>query len=458
MRQADTKEIYAAFEECGYRVTTDSRAIKGGELFVALKGENFDGNAYARIALEQGAAYALVNSDSVAASAGDWRVLPVENTLHSLWELARMHRQKAMVDGKPLKVLALTGTNGKTTTKELIRSVLSVKYRLTATEGNLNNNIGVPLTLLKITPETELAVVEMGASHPGDIKELVDIALPDYALVTNVGKAHLLGFGSFEGVKATKGEMYDYIKEHGGEIFCNEDSSDLRGMVAERGMSAIGYGLEYQGAKVLSADAGHPFLRIELADGTAVNTHLVGAYNADNVMAALAVGARFGVPQEDAVRAIEAYIPENKRSQMVCKNSNVLIVDAYNANPTSMAAALENFASVDAPYKIAMLGMMGELGAEEAVEHENILAKLGLMNLDKVYLVGQAYRNALRKVLGRTCEVPENVWLGNGSTEIGWFASSDDLASWIGSHKITGAYVLIKGSRSTKMEKCIDVL
>ena len=369
-----------------------------------------------------------------------------------------MHRQKAMVDGKPLKVLALTGTNGKTTTKELIRSVLSAKYRLTATEGNLNNNIGVPLTLLKITPETELAVVEMGASHPGDIKELVDIALPDYALVTNVGKAHLLGFGSFEGVKATKGEMYDYIKEHGGEIFCNEDSSDLRGMVAERGMSAIGYGLGYQGAKVLSADAGHPFLRIELADGTAVNTHLVGAYNADNVMAALAVGARFGVPQEDAVRAIEAYIPENKRSQMVCKNSNVLIVDAYNANPTSMAAALENFASVDAPYKIAMLGMMGELGAEETAEHENILAKLGLMNLDKVYLVGQAYRNALRKVLGRTCEVPENVWLGNGSTEIGWFASSDDLASWIGSHKITGAYVLIKGSRSTKMEKCIDVL
>lgn len=247
MRQADIKEIYAAFEECGCRVTTDSRAIKGGELFVALKGENFDGNAYARIALEQGAAYALVNSDSVAASAGDWRVLPVENTLHSLWDLARIHRQHAMVDGKPLKVLALTGTNGKTTTKELIRSVLSVKYRLTATEGNLNNNIGVPLTLLKINPETELAVVEMGASHPGDIKELVDIALPDYALVTNVGKAHLLGFGSFEGVKATKGEIYDYIKEHGGEIFCNEDSSDLRGMVAERGMSATCYLLEFVG-------------------------------------------------------------------------------------------------------------------------------------------------------------------------------------------------------------------
>lgn len=458
MRQADIKEIYAAFEECGCRLTTDSRAVKGEELFVALKGENFDGNAYARIALEQGAAYALVNSDSVAAASGDWRVLPVENTLHALWALARMHRERVRVNGEPLKVLALTGTNGKTTTKELIRSVLATKYRLTVTEGNLNNNIGVPLTLLRITPETELAVVEMGASHPGDIRELVDIALPDYGLITNVGKAHILGFGSLEGVKATKGEMYDYIKEHGGEIFCNEDNALLREMVAERGMKAYGYGLEYQGAKVLPMNADYPFLRIGLVDGTVINTRLVGAYNADNVMAALAVGAKFGVAQEASIRAIESYEPANKRSQMVRTETNVLIVDAYNANPTSMAAALDNFGAVAAADKVALLGMMGELGSEEAVEHSILLERLTKMPLSRLYLVGAAFATAVRKMFGRSCEVPENVWLGGRSMEIGCFRTSDELAAWIAAHPVKDSCILIKGSRSTKMEKCLSFL
>ena len=309
-------DIYRIFKECG-AVTTDSRTLKGGELFFALKGENFDGNEYALKALEEGAAYAVVNSSSPAASADDSRLIRVEDTLKTLQELARWHRSMTFVDGRPLTVIALTGTNGKTTTKELIREVLSVRYKVTATEGNLNNSIGVPLTLLKIDSSTRIAVVEMGASHPGDIKELVDIALPNYGLITNVGKAHLLGFGSFDGVKATKGELYDYLRRTSDKVFLNADNPHLCQMASERNLHddperpyslVIPYGLEYQGAKVLASSAGHPYLRISLNDGTTVNTNLVGAYNADNVMAAIAVGCHFGVGLEDAVKAVEAYV------------------------------------------------------------------------------------------------------------------------------------------------------
>ena len=289
-------DIYRKFLECGV-VTTDSRAIKGGEMFFALKGENFDGNEYALKALEAGAAYAVVNVAGPAGGSDDPRLIKVEDTLKTLQELARWHRSMTIVDGKPLTVIALTGTNGKTTTKELIREVLSVKYKVTATEGNLNNSIGVPLTLLKIDSETELAVVEMGASHPGDIKELVDIALPNYGLITNVGKAHLLGFGSFEGVKATKGELYDYLRRTADKAFINVDNPHLCQMASERNMQhdtersyslLLPYGLDYQGFKVLPSDAEHPYLRIS-AGTSVINTNLVGSYNADNVMAALAV-------------------------------------------------------------------------------------------------------------------------------------------------------------------------
>ena len=230
------QEIHNIFKSCTC-VTTDSRTLKGGELFFALKGENFDGNEYALKALEAGAAYAVVNADSaVAQTSDDPRLIKVDDTLKTLQDLARWHRSMTIVDGKPLTVIALTGTNGKTTTKELIREVLSVKYKVTATEGNLNNSIGVPLTLLKINSETQLAVVEMGASHPGDIKELVDIALPNYGLITNVGKAHLLGFGSFEGVKATKGELYDYLRRTADKAFINVDNPHLCQMASERNM------------------------------------------------------------------------------------------------------------------------------------------------------------------------------------------------------------------------------
>ncbi len=448
--------IYNKFKECGV-VTTDTRTLKGGEMFFALKGENFDGNEYALKALELGARYAVVNKSSAAASSDDPRLVKVEDTLKTLQDLARWHRSMTIVDGKPLTVIALTGTNGKTTTKELIREVLSVKYRVTATEGNLNNSIGVPLTLLKINQDTQLAVVEMGASHPGDIKELVDIALPNYGLITNVGKAHLLGFGSFEGVKKTKGELYDYLRRTSDKVFINADNPHLCQMAAERNLQSdperpysllIPYGLEYQGAEVLPSSAEEPFLQVRVpvipsaAEGSLlIRTNLVGSYNADNVMAALAVGAQFGVSLEDAIRAIEAYVPSNNRSQMTKTEHNTLIVDAYNANPTSMAAALENFSNVSADCRIAMLGDMLELGEDSAAEHKAVVDSALSRGFCKVFFVGKEF--------GAVSVASDNAM---------FFLTSDELADYLKTNPVTGATILIKGSRGTRMEKVIPVL
>ena len=441
-------EIYNRFKTCN-GVTTDTRTLKGGEMFFALKGENFDGNEYALNALDAGAAYAVVNASSEVASVDDERLIKVEDTLKTLQELARWHRSMTFVGGRPLPVVALTGTNGKTTTKELIRQVLSVKYNVTATEGNLNNSIGVPLTLLKISPSTEIAVVEMGASHPGDIKELVDIALPNFGLITNVGKAHLLGFGSFEGVKATKGELYDYLRRTSDKVFLNVDNPHLCQMASERNLQSdperpyslvLPYGLSLMGAEVLPSDAEHPFLRIGLQDRV-VNTNLVGSYNADNVMAAIAVGQHFGVSLEEAVAAVEAYVPSNNRSQMTRTDRNVLIVDAYNANPTSMAAALDNLSSVVTEKKVVMLGDMLELGEDSLKLHSEVVERLSAMNLSLVCLVGGEF--------SKVCE---------GNEAVHCFATSDELAKWLADNPVDGATVLIKGSRGTRMEKVIPAL
>ena len=445
-------EIYKLFNSCN-GVTTDTRTLKGGEMFFALKGENFDGNEYALKALEAGAAYAVVNTSADVASVDDQRLIKVEDTLKALQELARWHRSMTFVGGRPLPVVALTGTNGKTTTKELVRQVLSAKYNVTATEGNLNNSIGVPLTLLKISPATEIAVVEMGASHPGDIKELVDIALPNFGLITNVGKAHLLGFGSFEGVKATKGELYDYLRRTSDKVFLNVDNPHLCQMASERNLQSdperpyslvLPYGLSLMGAEVLPSDAEHPFLRIKLQDRI-VNTNLVGSYNADNVMAAIAVGQHFGVSLEDAITAVEAYVPSNNRSQMTRTEKNTLIVDAYNANPTSMEAALNNFASVIAECKVAMLGDMLELGDESVAEHVQVVRKAISASLDSVMFVGGEFAKAVASE-------------GVASESIRCFDTSQNLADWLAENPITGAAVLIKGSRGTRMEKVITVL
>lgn len=453
-------EIYSRYKECGGVVTTDTRTLKGGEMFFALKGENFDGNEYALKALEAGAAYAVVNESAEVAKTEDPRLIKVEDTLRTLQELARWHRSMTFVNGKPLPVLALTGTNGKTTTKELVREVLSARYSVTATEGNLNNSIGVPLSLLKIRPETQIAVIEMGASHPGDIKELVDIALPDFGLITNVGKAHLLGFGSFEGVMAAKGELYDYLRRTSDKVFINVDNPHLCRMASDRNLHSdperpysllLPYGVAYQNAEVLPSDAEHPYLRIRIPAVSGepgafltVSTNLVGAYNADNVMAAIAVGMYFGVTLEECVKAVEAYVPSNNRSQLTKTERNTLIVDAYNANPSSMTVALNNMSSVLSDTKVALLGDMLELGPDSESLHEEIARKAVEAGFRMTCFVGGEFG----KVMDR---LPET---GN----IHWFATSDELSVWLSEHPVDGAVVLVKGSRGTKMEKVLPVL
>ena len=440
----EIKDLYQLYLDCDGRVTTDSRTLKGGEIFFALKGENFDGNQYALKALEAGAAWAVVNADSGVTGE---KVIPVADSFETLRDLARWHREHTLVDGERLTVLGLTGTNGKTTTKELIRSVLATKYKVTATEGNLNNDIGVPLSLLKIDASTQLAVIEMGASHPDDIAHLVDVAEPDFGLITNVGKAHLLGFGSFEGVKQAKGQLYDYIAAHGKAIFLNADDPDLSEMAQGRGLATIPYGIDTWGVMVLPSDSAHPYLRMAIPSEEdpdmllALETHLVGAYNAANVLAALAVGRHFGVELEDAMQAVADYVPANSRSQMTRTEKNTLILDAYNANPTSMAAALDNFATVLESEKVALLGDMRELGADSVAEHVTIVRKLGGL---RACLVGEEFHKAL-DITGK----PENVQ---------WFPTSEDLAVWLKEHPLSGCTVLIKGSHSIQMEKVLPSL
>ena len=433
------KNLYEKYIACGYRVTTDSRTITGGEMFFALRGENFDGNAFALKALEAGAAWAVVSEDA-AAPGDDPRLIRVPDPQTTLRDLAVWHRTH--VRGGKLPVIGLTGTNGKTTTKELIAAVLSRKYRVTATKGNLNNDIGVPLSLLGITPDTEIAVIEMGANHPDDIEKLVRVSRPDYGLITNVGRAHLLGFGSFEGVKQAKGALYRWLGQTPGSlIFINEDDADLRGMAAGLPCHFFGYGIDYQGAKLLPTTPDSPFLSLQVG-GAEIHTRLVGAYNAANVLAALAVGDYFGVPKADAVAAIEAYEPANQRSQMVRTERNTLIVDAYNANPSSMRAALENFASLQAPEKLALLGEMRELGAESVAEHVKVLRLLEALGIPAM-LVGEEFAKAVEETGLR------------GFTS---FAASPELAAFLKGSRPGGKAILVKGSRGTKMETVLPEL
>lgn len=450
----EIKELYSIFCKCG-TVTTDSRTIRGGELFFALKGENFDGNEYASKALDAGAAYAVVNESAPIAShmseyigaEGRSRIIPVPDTLRTLQDLARYHREHVLGD-EHLTVIGITGTNGKTTTKELIRTVLSAKYNVIATEGNFNNDIGVPLSLLKITPATQLAVIEMGANHPDDIAKLVQVCEPDYGIITNVGKAHLLGFGSFEGVQRAKGQLYDYVNAHGRAVFVNEDDQVLRSMCSQRaGLSIVPYGLVTDGCQVLETTPENPYLRIRMNDGKVLETKLVGAYNAANALAAICIGKFFEVPEEDAIAKIAEYVPSNSRSQMVKTDRNVLIVDAYNANPSSMRASLANFFSMSAPAKAVMIGDMGELGDSSAEEHDDILKLLINNEVDKIFLVGKEFGKSLEAI-------PEEV-IGR---RIYWFASSDELAAHLSEIKLAGYTILIKGSRSMRMEKTVPEL
>ena len=397
-------------------VSTDTRNLPAGCVFFALHGEHFDGNKFAKQALEQGATLAVIDNPEYALPEG---TLLVKDTLRALQDLARAWRREL-----GLPIIAITGTNGKTTTKELLAAVLSTKYNIHYTQGNLNNQIGVPLTLLQITRAHKLAIVEMGASHPGDIKELAEIAEPNFGLITNVGRAHLEGFGSFEGVQRTKQELYNYLLKHYGTIFRNADNPYLLRMH----QNAIDTHYRYK------VKAEQLYKNFVYTTGTLPSgTHLVGEYNAENVSAAICVGACFDVSREEALEAIRQYVPTNNRSQAMETPNNHLIVDAYNANPTSMQAAINAFKG-----DTYILGAMRELGEYSHLEHQNIVNMLAERKADMVFLVGEEY-------LQTTSPYPvfENVEL---------------LHEYLAANPLKGKNILLKGSRSTRMENLLDIL
>jgi UDP-N-acetylmuramoyl-tripeptide--D-alanyl-D-alanine ligase len=427
--------LYSKFKECSC-VCTDSRKIESNSLFFALKGDNFDGNRYALDAIRSGAKYAVVDDKSLVDEAGTLleRLVVVDDVLTTMRTLASYHR-----DQFDIPVIGITGTNGKTTTKELIAAVLERRYKVTYTQGNLNNHIGVPLTLFTINEDTEIAVVEMGANHLGEIEASVNIAHPTCGLITNVGRAHLEGFGGFEGVKRCKGEMYDYLNSHNGFVFCNLDNRDLVEMVAQRdGLTTMPYGIDTQGVEVMDASSDNPFLSIILDEGT-INSNLVGVYNADNILAAVAVGRYFEVSFDSIARAIAEYIPSNNRSQLIRSESNLLIVDAYNANHTSMMAALDNFDKSNFENKALILGDMLELGdfAEEA--HRDVLNRARSIS-GEIYLVGTKHFKYV------------------ASDKEHCFDTSLELKEYLLKEPLQGRSILIKGSNGTKLKLLIDVL
>ena len=439
MDRITENRLYEAFLS-STGVSTDSRRIEPGALFFALRGENFDGNLFAAAALESGAALAVVSRDSGIPDGGKYIV--VDNTLEALQALARRHRSRFRIP-----VLGLTGTNGKTTTKELICAVLSSRYRVTATIGNLNNHIGVPLTLLRINEETEIAVIEMGANHPGEISALTSIALPDYGLITNVGKAHLEGFGSFEGVRRAKGELYDYLQRTGDTVFLNADDRDLCDMAAARPeLKTVRYGVNAEGASILPMTPEEPFLRLRLSEGLTVNTHLVGTYNAPNVMAALCAGQYFGVSLKDAAAAIHAYTPSNMRSQLEKTGHNLLVLDTYNANPSSMKASLSNFAASQFPRKVVILGEMLELGADSCLEHEKVIAEVAAMDCVKAIFVGREFSRA-------AIACPQA-----GDERFTFCEDTDGAHKLLEEAQLTGCTVLLKGSNAVGLPRLKDVL
>ncbi len=457
------EELYQLYQQhpC---ITTDSRNCPEESIFLALKGESFNGNQFAVSALEKGCSYAIIDEPQVLENlehqdnldnlepldALKQRLILVDNCLQTYKDLAREHRRQF-----DIPVIGITGTNGKTTTKELIRAVLAECYNVMATEGNFNNDVGVPKTLFRLNDSHDIAVVEMGASHPGDIKTLVETAEPNCGLITNVGRAHLQGFGSFEGVCKTKGELYDFLLAHDGPLFVNRDNEHLMKMVKERGER-----IEVRGERTAQPDIYYygqsdaedilirgeviscaPFLKFRWREQDAdagyvgewftVQTHLIGAYNLDNMLAAITIGYVNNIPFEQINHALESYVPTNNRSQLTETEKNHLIVDAYNANPTSMKAALDNFRLMEVSPKMAILGMMGELGDVSQEEHQKIIALLEEAHFDEVWLVGAEFQKAQSRF--RT------------------FANVDEVKQAIVQEQPAGRYILIKGSNSTHL-------
>lgn len=438
----ELSELYKLYQQHPL-ITTDSRDCPEGSIFFALKGESFDGNRFAKAALEKGCAYAVIDEREFAEE-GNGRLILVDNVLTTFKELAREHRRRF-----DIPVIGITGTNGKTTTKELIAAVLGEKYNVMYTRGNFNNDVGVPKTLFSLRPEHEIAVVEMGASHPGDIKALVDYVEPTCGLITNVGRAHLQGFGSFEGVKRTKGELYDFLESHNGLLFLNESNPDLMEMAAQRDFGRIiSYGRDEGGNVEGEVIDCSPFLNFRWrqhlhagqmpANAYEVETHLIGAYNLDNMLAAIAVGLHFGVSPAQINHALGHYIPSNNRSQLETTEHNRLIVDAYNANPSSMAAAIDNFKLMKAERKMTILGDMLELGAVSDEEHQKTVDALAAAGIKEVWLVGEEF--------------------GKTHTAFRKFKNVDEVKAVIAAHRPENYYILIKGSNGIHLSQLPELL
>ena len=446
----EIKQLYKLYQEhpC---ITTDSRDCPEGSIFLALKGDKFDGNQFALKALEQGCAYAIVDDPKISqqANVDDHRLILVADTLQTFKALAREHRRQFQIP-----VIGITGTNGKTTTKELIAAVLQQRYNVLYTQGNFNNDVGVPKTLFRLTKEHEIAVIEMGASHQGDIRTLAETAEPTCGLITNVGRAHLQGFGSFKNVVKTKGELYDFLGRRGESlVFINADNERLLDILPDTVWVAP-YSSDPENAGVCTCGeilSCAPFLKFRWRESDSnledkneepqwyeVQTQLIGSYNIDNMMAAIAVGLNFGVEPTDINRALEDYKPSNNRSQLTVTAHNHLIVDAYNANPSSMRAALENFSLMEGSPKMAILGMMGELGKSSRKEHQKIVDLLATLNLDEVWLVGSEFAAI-------ECDYRK-------------FADLEQVKAAIAEQRPEGYHILIKGSNSTRLFQLPELL
>lgn len=436
--------LYKAFLESN-RVVIDSRKLAKGDFFVALKGERTDGNKYVSDALKKGAKGVI--TDNPDAAPGNKKCFVVKDSLKALQKLATMHRKKLDVP-----VFAITGSNGKTTTRVLIEKVLAEKYNVKATKGNLNNHIGVPLTILTFNKHTEVGIVEMGANHKGEIAALCKIARPDYGLITNIGKAHLEGFGSLEGVKEGKSELFRYLEEHKGTVFINSDNEILMDCLGEQEVVAYGEGdnTHFKGliaetipALVVRWRPNNPlgFMNDDWSEQSRlIHTNLSGVYNFENIMAAIAVGADFGVPEQSIKKAIEGYVPSDNRSQWVKKENNTLLLDAYNANPTSMNAAISNFSRMQGNRKVMILGDMLEMGDYAEAEHEELVRRLMKEDFKEVFFVGKHFAKYAETYGYRS------------------FNNTDELISYLKDHPVRNALILVKGSRGIALEKVQEVL
>lgn len=430
----DIEALYKIF--CEHPViTTDTRDCPQGSIFFALRGETFNGNAFAMKALESGCSYAVI--DEMPAGIHDGRLIKVDDVLTTLQQLARYHRRALGT-----KIIGVTGTNGKTTTKELIAAVLGEKYNVLYTQGNFNNHIGVPKTLLRLRPEHDIAVIEMGANHPGEIKTLVDIVEPDSGIITNVGRAHLGGFGSFEGVIKTKGELYDFLRSGHKTVFVDAANPYLMGMTD--GLELVRYstepldGLKVRGEVIECAPCLTFAWGVDGGQQHRVETHLIGDYNILNMLSAATVGITFGVGEQQVTHALASYIPQNNRSQLTVTERNKLVVDAYNANPTSMSAALNNFSVMRADNKMMILGSMAELGEVSLEEHKKIVEAIKASGIKDVWLVGEEF--------------------GKTNHPFRQFADVDEVKQAIMAEQPTGRCILIKGSNSQKLFQLPELL